>query len=196
MIPTFDAEAGESALDAVLQNKIPQPEALNMLLGRIDGNLGEISAVLLLLSLVFLIVNKVIKWQIPVFFLVSAAVVSILIAPDNISYFHYMSGHMLCSGFLFCAVYFCNDPVTTPQTSSGKILFGVICGGLSVASRIYLSYECVYLLILIMGFWSPFIDRMFRPGVFGGLLVAPVKKGKSGQSEDNTQATSGKGETL
>ena len=184
VIPTFDTDSGESALEAVLQNRIPEADALDLFLGRADGNLGEISALLLLLSLVFLLVNKVIKWQTPVFFLVSAAVVSILIAPDNISYFHYMAGHMLSSGLVFCAVYFCNDPVTTPQTSSGRILFGALCGGLSIASRIYLSYECVYLLILIMGFWSPFIDRMFRPGVFGGLLVRPDKKegakGKTG----------------
>ena len=175
VIPTFDRATQGSALSAILRNEIPELDMSEMLLGRMDGNLGEISALLIIISALFLIFSKVITWQTPVFVLLSATVVSVLLAPESISYLHYTAGHLLGGGLLFCSVFFCTDPVTTPRTFSGRILFGVLCGAIAVVSRIYLSYECVYLLILLMGLWSPFIDRMFRPGVFGGLTHKTAK---------------------
>ena len=169
VISAFEVNAQGSALSAVLRNEIPGQDMSEMLLGRIDGNLGEISAILIIISALFLIFSKVITWQTPVFVVLSATVVSVLLAPESISYLHFTAGHLLGGGLLFCSVYFCTDPVTTPRTFSGRILFGALCGALAVVSRIYLSYECIYVLILLMGLWTPFIDRMFRPGVFGGL---------------------------
>ena len=172
----FDRAVDNTPIKALLENNIPETPTLDLFLGRADGNMGQISALLLILAAAFLIINKVITWQAPVAMLVSAGVLSVFIAPDNISYFHFTAGHLLGGGLIFAAVYFACDPVTTPHTSTGKLIFGAVVGALSVACRIYLGHEGLYLIMLLCGLWSPLIDRVLRPSVFGGIKYRKRKE--------------------
>lgn len=169
--PIFDTSVDASPIQSVLANGIPDTSPLYLFLGRADGNLGQMSALLLIIAFIFLFVNKVISWQTPLAMIVSAGVLTMFIAPENVSYIQYTAGHLLTGGLIFAAVYFACDPVTTPHTSTGRLIFGAAAGALSVACRIYLGYEGMYLILLLLGLWSPFIDRMLRPGVFGGIKV-------------------------
>ncbi len=175
----FETDSERSGLASVLSGSIPERDLSDMILGRADGNLGEISVILLILCGIFLAVNRVINLRAPISYIVGAVVFSMLFAPDNVSYFHYICGQLFCGGTLFCALYFCCDPVTAPHTSVGKYVFGGACGAFTVLIRIFFSFEGAYIVVLFASLWVPLMDRFLRPDVFGGMKRAKPEKIKA-----------------
>jgi Na+-transporting NADH:ubiquinone oxidoreductase subunit B/electron transport complex protein RnfD len=67
---------------------------------------------------------------------------------------------LLSGGLLFGAFFMASDPVTSPYTKPGKIIFAVLCGLLTVLIRSFSGYvEGVMFSIVIMNGFSPLIDR-------------------------------------
>jgi Na+-translocating ferredoxin:NAD+ oxidoreductase RnfD subunit len=54
---------------------------VDMFLGRIGGSLGEVSALMLLLGGVYLVIRKVISWQIPVAYIGTVAILTLITSP-------------------------------------------------------------------------------------------------------------------
>jgi Na+-transporting NADH:ubiquinone oxidoreductase subunit B len=69
--------------------------------------------------------------------------------------------HLVMGGFLFALVFMATDPVTSPETTAGKWVFGLACGALTVLVRVFNpAYpEGAMLAILLMNAFSPAIDR-------------------------------------
>ena len=53
----------------------------DMFLGKIGGSLGEVSSLCLLVGGVFLLIRKVISWQIPVAYIGTVAILTLIAAP-------------------------------------------------------------------------------------------------------------------
>ena len=168
VVPVFNTAMEKSAIRSLLDNELPDMEILDMFFGRMDAGLGEMSALLIMIGGLYLIVRRVAKLETPIVFLASAAVVSMLISPDNVSYFRFTGAELLGGGIMLSAFFFSADPVTAPHIPLGRMVFAAVCGALSVLCRIYLGYEGVYIIVLVMGLWTPFADRFMRPAVFGG----------------------------
>ena len=76
----FSAETAEDALAAV--NDLTSTFSISdMFIGRIGGSLGETSALALLLGFVYLLLRRVINWQIPVCYIGTVAVLTLISAP-------------------------------------------------------------------------------------------------------------------
>jgi len=75
----------------------------------------------------------------------------------------------LLSGALILAAFFmATDPVTSPVTDLGKIIFGIGCGLITVLIRYFgASAEGVMYAILIMNITVPLIDKITRPKPLG-----------------------------
>ena len=136
------------------------PTNLEMFLGLINGSMGEISAAALLLGGIYLIVRKVISPAIPVAFLGTVAVLSLVFGLDPI--------FQLCAGgVMLGAIFMATDYVTSPITTPGRIIFGIGCGIFTMLIRVYASYpEGVSFAILLMNILTPHIDRLTRRKVF------------------------------
>ena len=69
--------------------------------------------------------------------------------------------HLLCGGFLFGIVYMATDPVSSPETRTGKWIYGAMCGFVTVLVRtINPAYpEGTMLAILLMNAFAPTIDH-------------------------------------
>lgn len=140
----------------------------SLLLGTTTGSLGETSALLLLLGGIFLILRRDIDWRIPVAIFVTAALFSMILnSVDAVKYptplFTLFSGGMML-GALFMA----SDPVTSPLTPKGAIIFGIGIGLLVVLIRVWGGLpEGVMYAILLMNAATPLIDRVTQPRVFG-----------------------------
>lgn len=140
----------------------------SLLLGTTTGSLGETSALLLLLGGIFLILRRDIDWRIPLAIFATAALFSaILFSIDTVKYpsplFTLFSGGMML-GALFMAP----DPVTSPLTPKGAIIFGIGIGLLVVLIRVWGGLpEGVMYAILLMNAATPLIDRVTQPRVFG-----------------------------
>ncbi len=163
-----DTETGATPLTILktdgmgaLQNS-PLFDHYRCAMGYIGGSLGEISALALLIGALFLFVKGYIKWQIPFFFIISFIVpitIAWKLSPQNYAdpIFHLLTG-----GLILGAFFMATDMVTSPMTRRGQVVFGIGCGIITAAIRLFGSYpEGVSFAILIMNAITPAIDKLF-----------------------------------
>lgn len=131
----------------------------NFFLGLIPGSVGEVSSLLCLLALVYLSFTKVIKWRIPVFYMGTVFVMTLIVGRISGQGFYYPLFHLLSGGLMFGAVFMATDPVTSPVTSIGQILYGIFLGILTVVLR-FNGVEGVATSILIMNMLVFVLDKV------------------------------------
>lgn len=144
------------------------PSYLDMFLGNIGGSLGETSALALIIGGLYLLIRKVISWEIPVIYIGTVALLSWILGPDG-----FLTGdplfHVLAGGLLLGAIFMATDYTTSPITRKGAIIYAVGCGLLTVIFRLYTNMpEGVSYAILLMNTAVPLIDRYTVPKPFGG----------------------------
>jgi Na+-translocating ferredoxin:NAD+ oxidoreductase subunit D len=143
-------------------------DPLRLFLGDAPGSLGETSALLLLLGGLFLLGRRVITWHIPVAMLGSLALgagLLHLIAPER---FADPSFHLLSGATLLVAFFIATDPVTSPVSVRGQLLFGAGCGLLVLIIRTWAGYpEGAAFAVLLMNACTPLIDHFLRPRIYG-----------------------------
>lgn len=142
------------------------------------GSLGETSALLLVLGGSALIVRRVITWHIPLSMLVGATFPALLMHHFNPNDYAGPLYHLLQGGLLLGAFFIATDPVTSPNTSMGQIVFGLGCGLLTYIIRTWGNYpEGVAFAVLFMNAATPTIDHYIRPRIYGrnskGEVVLP-----------------------
>ena len=134
---------------------------MSMFLGKMPGCFGEISAVALLIGGLYLICRKVITWHIPVAYIGTVAVISLIAQQD-------LSIQLMGGGLLLGAFFMATDYSTSPVTAPGRIIYGVGCGALTVLIRYFGGFpEGVSYAILIMNLCSWAIDKAFHRHQFG-----------------------------
>ena len=137
------------------------PGLTDMFLGLHGGSLGETCIPVLLCGGIYLIVKRVITWHTPVVFIATVFVFAALLGQDPVY-------HILSGGLVLGAVFMATDYVTTPQTSSGKIIFGAGAGLLTILLRVYGSFpEGASFAILLMNILTPYINRLTAPKPIG-----------------------------
>jgi RnfABCDGE-type electron transport complex D subunit len=137
-------------------------------IGERAGSLGETSALLLLAGGVALIAKRIITWHAPVGMLLGVAIPAALahaIAPDR--YLDVLP-HLLSGGVVLAAFFIITDPVTSPNTSAGMFVFGLLCGLLTWLIRTWGGYpEGVAFAVMILNTLTPIIDRYVKPRIYG-----------------------------
>ena len=139
----------------------PYGDLSDFLFGFIPGGLGEISSILILISFIYLVIQRVIKWKIPVIYVSTVFIMTFIIGSINDLGIWYPLFQILSGGLLFGAVFMATDPVTSPTTSIGQILFGLFLGILTVTFRYLTSApEGVLTAILTMNMFVMLLDRL------------------------------------
>ena len=134
---------------------------LNFFSGSIPGAIGEVSKLLILISFIYLVITKTIKWRIPTTYIFTVFVITLLIGYNIGLGIWYPLFHILSGGLLFGAVFMATDPVTSPVTPIGQILHGISLGLLTVAIRFLTPYpEGVMTSILFMNMLVPLFDKV------------------------------------
>ena len=82
--------------------------------------------------------------------------------------FVYVSYHLLSGGLLLAAMFLATEMTSRPVTTGGQVLFGLGCGTAAMLLRLYgrLSIPC-YTAVLLMNTFTPTIEAICRPRVFG-----------------------------
>jgi Na+-translocating ferredoxin:NAD+ oxidoreductase subunit D len=138
------------------------PSNFDMLLGFIGGSLGETSGIAFLLGGIYLMIKKIILPAIPMAFLGTMIIFSLLIGIDPIF-------QILAGGAMLGAFFMATDYATSPITIRGKIVFGIGCGLITMLIRVYGSLpEGVSFAILFMNILTPHIDNFFQGRLYGG----------------------------
>lgn len=140
-------------------DKLPDYAAL--FFGNVSGSLGETSAALLLVGAAYLIIRRHIKLIIPLSYIFTVGVVSLLYGKDALF-------QILAGGLVLGAFFMATDPVTVPTTKKGMAIFGTGCGMMTSLIRFSGGFpEGVCFSILIMNMTVPIIDRLTIPKPFG-----------------------------
>lgn len=139
----------------------PYGSLLNFFIGTIPGAVGETSALLCIIAFIFLTYTKTIKWRIPLCYVSTVFVMTLIIG----LYFNlgiwYPLFQIFSGGLMFGAVFMATDPVTSPITKNGQVLYGVLLGLLTVTFRFLTPYpEGVLTSILTMNMLVFIIDKI------------------------------------
>ena len=133
------------------------PSLLDMFLGNRAGAIGETSALALILGGIYLIFRRVIKWHIPVIYIATVFLLSLIIKQDlTVALYQVLGG-----GLVIAAFFMITDYSTTPINTLGKMVFAFGCGVITVLIRFWGSYpEGVSFAILLMNILSPYIEKL------------------------------------
>jgi electron transport complex protein RnfD len=144
------------------------PSLFELFMGYHGGSLGETSEFALLIGFIFLLVTRVIRSVTPLAFIGTVAAGAFLTGAD-------VGLHVLSGGLVLGAVFMATDYATTPVSLSGKFVFGVGCGIITLVIRFFSDMpEGVSFAILIMNILTYYIDKFTFPKPFGA-----VKEGKN-----------------
>ena len=165
-----DATTGATVLSLMNEGALDKlPTLVDMLLGKMGGSLGEVSALALLLGLVFMLWKKIITWQIPVSILLTVFVFTGIMHLVNPVQYASPFVHLLSGGLMLGTIFMETDYVTSPMSKNGMLVYGVGIGILTTVIRLFGSYpEGMSFAILIMNAFTPLINSYIKPKHFGG----------------------------
>ena len=103
----------------------------------------------------FLMIKRVIFWELPWIYLGLSVVLSLAFFQTSYAFSH---------GVLLAAFFLISDPGSTPLSRTGMQIYALICALGAVALTPVLNVEqAIYYSVLGMSAWSPWIDRWFKP---------------------------------
>ncbi len=159
--PSFPVDAVATATPLQAET---MPSLLDLFIGNHGGAIGETCTAALLLGGAYLLVRRVISWHIPVVFVGTVFVFSLLMEGFNAV----TALSLVMSGGVFVGAFFmATDYTTSPSSAWGKVLFGLGAGLLTCLIRYFGTYpEGVSFAILFMNILTPYISRWTRRKVF------------------------------
>ena len=139
----------------------------NMFFGTIGGTIGETCTLAILLGAAYLLVKKIISWKIPVCYIATFAIFVIIFGGRGMD-MTYLAAQLCGGGLMLGAFFMATDYVTSPITSKGQIIFGILLGVLTGIFRVFgASAEGVSYAIIICNLLVPLIEKVTIPVPFG-----------------------------
>ena len=165
-----DATTGATVLSLLNEGALDKmPTLCDMFLGKMGGSLGEVSALALLLGMVYMLWKKIITWHIPVSIFATVFVFTGIMHLVNPAQYASPLVHLLSGGLMLGAIFMATDYVTSPMSKSGMIVYGIGIGILTTVIRLFGSYpEGMSFAIFIMNGVTPLINSYMKPKHFGG----------------------------
>lgn len=137
---------------------------IDLLIGNKVGALGELSALFILAASIILLSRRMIRWEIPASIVGSFAVLTWIFGglPSGNGFF---AGDVLFSvlggSFLLVAFFMAPDPVTSPSSRPGMLLYGIGIGLLTFVLRAFgSSAEGTAFAVILMNCGLPAIARL------------------------------------
>jgi len=160
------------------------PSLWTLLIGSHNGSMGEVSVLAVLLGGAWLVARRAAAWEIPTMGLAGLAVCAVagqllggwLDPAHRVPALHLTVLQHLCSGaFAFGIVFIATDPVTSPITRRGRILFALGLAGLTWLFRALSNYpEGFMFAVLLMNALVPHLNRFCVPRPVGWRPPAPA----------------------
>ena len=169
---TLDAVSMATPLDT-LKTQLHSGHAMSDVIqmpiyGHLGGQGSEMIALAFVAGGIYLLLNRIISWHLPVAFLATLfATAGIFHLLDPAHYapplFHWFSGAAMLAAFFILT-----DPVTSPTTIRGKFIFAAGAGFLTYIIRVFGGFpDGIAFATLLMNICVPLIDLYTQPKVFG-----------------------------
>jgi len=161
-----DAISGATPLTVIKAGGDAAP-LCDLFFGYVQGSIGEVSALLLLIGGLYLIARGVIGIIIPATYIISVGVFGVLFT-DYGFLFHILSG-----GIFLAAFFMATDYTTSPVSKKGQFVYALGVGLITSIIRAFGGYpEGVTYAILIMNIATPLLDKYLKPKKFGKAVKA------------------------
>lgn len=162
---TFVLDGASGATPLAMMRAGQQVDTAAMFIGKIQGTIGEVSTLALLIGAAYLLIKKVISIRIPGTYILSFAVFMFIFGGMDGGY---VLAQVCGGGLIFGAFFMATDYVTSPITVKGQIVFGILLGILTGVFRLWggspegVSYAIIFCNILV-----PLIEKVTMPVAFG-----------------------------
>ncbi len=136
--------------------------------GRLAGKGSEMVAIGFAIGGLYLLFTRIISWHLPAAYLaalfITAGLFHLLDPTHYVApLFHWFSGAAMLGAFFILT-----DPVTSPTTAKGKIIFAIGAGMLTYLIRAFGGFpDGMAFATLLMNICVPLIDAWTQPKVFG-----------------------------
>ena len=160
---TGQAQSAASVSYQIKTGGLPYISTFDLLLGNHAGAIGSAFIIITVAVGIFLMVSKRITWHIPVTFIVTCSAIALAFPRIyGVSRLYSLKYEILTSAIIFYAVFMLNEPATTPKKPKAKVIFGLVCGIMTMLFRYFGSFEiggCFAILLVnaTEGYW----DRLF-----------------------------------
>lgn len=134
---------------------------VNLFLGFYKGSIGETFAILIIIAGIWLAIKHVLDWRLPVFYIGTSFLISFVAGMTHgLNPINFALTHIAIGGLIFGGVFMLTDPVTSPVSPFGKILFAIGAAFFTMLLRFNSNMpEGVLYSILIMNMLTPMIDK-------------------------------------
>lgn len=167
LVPGSDAVTAATPLHHMVRPELPEESLAELFLGRCSGSIGELSTLALLAGGAYLLWRRVISWRIPSAYLGTVALLTLVFFKTEDPLLWMLC--QLCSGgVVLGAIFMATDYASSPVTPRGQLLYGALCGALTVFFRYFgLFPEGVTYAILLMNALAWWIEQRTPPRRFG-----------------------------
>ena len=145
-----------------------------ILFGNYNGAMGETFTILLVVAAIYLIIRGIVNYRLMLSYLLTITGISFALGlfygVDNV--LNYTLLQLATGGIMFASVFMITDPVTSPKSMNGKIIFGIGAAALTMFIRINSDYpEGVMFSVALMNMLNPLIDSCIKGTTFTKLGV-------------------------
>jgi electron transport complex protein RnfD len=138
-----------------------RPGYWDLFLGNAGGALSEVSVLAILVGAAYLLYKRQITWHIPVSIIATVFILTAILGENPL----YM---ILAGGLMLGSFFMATDWVTSPDTGTAQIAYGILIGALVVMIRLFSSATgAVAYAILIGNAFTPLFNRLFVRRKFG-----------------------------
>lgn len=158
-----DGFTGATNLGELAAGQALTASSMDNFMGWIPGSIGETSVLMALIGAAILIVTGIGSWRIMAGVFAGGLGMGAIInamGSGNVWMDLPAYEHLLIGGFAFGAVFMATDPVTAAQTITGKWIYGILIGMITVMIRVFnpVYPEGIMMAILFMNVFAPLID--------------------------------------
>ncbi|MCI5621523.1 MAG: RnfABCDGE type electron transport complex subunit D [Lachnospiraceae bacterium] len=186
---SIDSYTGATPLAAIRAGETVN--AMDMLIGRTAGTIGETSTLCIVLGAIILIMLGVITLRIPGTYILTFVLFMAIFGGHGLDY-QYLVAELCGGGLMLGAFFMATDYVTSPITPRGQILYGICLGILTGLFRVFgANAEGVSFAIILSNLLVPMLEKITVPSAFGQVKeckiteqIKKIRKGKEDKKDE------------
>ncbi len=138
----------------------PYGDLKQYFVGNVPGGIGEVSILFCIISFIYLIVQKSVKYLIPISSFVTFLIGFTLIGIFNNYDIYFSIFNLFIGSIVFSLIFISSSSFTSPITNLGQIVYGILIGILTIVFRFVLPFADIFMAIFISNLLVPLIDNI------------------------------------
>jgi len=139
----------------------------SLFLGNKAGFIGTVCGLAILAGGLFILLKGVIRWHMPLAFLAGIAIFAAVLKQINPDVYPSVTFHLISGATLLGAFFLVPEPVSSPVTPRGMIMYGFLTGVLTMIIRMWGAHpDGVFYAILVMNSATPLFNHL-KPKEYG-----------------------------